>query len=678
MSLVFPILAIAGLAAAAAPIVIHLLSRLRRRVVRWGAMDFLLASHRMSRLLVRFNELLLLVARVLIVCVGGVLIAGPEWTSDFSGELSTDGARRVVVVDDSYSMGEQTPGGSPWADALRIVDKLAEGSPQDTPIKLVRYSDAAFSEAGDALGPEALRADGVSQLAVGPADALAECFSWLAAEESEAAVYWVSDFRQGQDATSVTDAARRLASVAKQLVICPCGETNEASNLVVENASFEASPLASGSEATLRIAVRNRGLATSESTLLGVRLREAELPAVRVAPLAPGDAAEVDLSVRLIEGPNDLRLRLPTDAIELDGERHVTVVAPTTRPVVLLDGSTRGEERLAFSAALAPNGLPTGWRVETSRVTQIEAAFVDSNADAVVVGLLDAGEISTRAARVLQDRVTTGGGLLVVAGPNAVGSSWDRLFDSAGPFPLAIGPATSVVAREGGIEAASHKSIDRFAVLGEPFMPLVRVRVHRPLASSSPEWTPVLTTPESEPLLMVGEFGAGRVAVLGAVAAAAEASGERWSNLATLPTFPLLVGDIFDWLAQPSVRPKGFTTGASLPTAIAAARRVDADASDTKPVTRSLTEAGVYAAEGAPTADGAGARRFAVNVDPREGQLDRIDYDELQERFGSFASVVPAASFDSEAQTTADVSGIAGALLLALLGTERLLSLRGV
>ncbi len=53
------------LAAAAAPIVIHLLSKRRFRRIRWAAMDFLLEADRRNRRRVRIEELILLGLRCL-------------------------------------------------------------------------------------------------------------------------------------------------------------------------------------------------------------------------------------------------------------------------------------------------------------------------------------------------------------------------------------------------------------------------------------------------------------------------------------------------------------------------------------------------------------------------------------------------------------------------------------
>ncbi|HKI18359.1 MAG TPA: BatA domain-containing protein, partial [Isosphaeraceae bacterium] len=56
-----------GLAAAAVPLVIHLLNRRKFREVSWAAMQFLLAALRKNRRRIRVEQWLLLAIRTLVV-----------------------------------------------------------------------------------------------------------------------------------------------------------------------------------------------------------------------------------------------------------------------------------------------------------------------------------------------------------------------------------------------------------------------------------------------------------------------------------------------------------------------------------------------------------------------------------------------------------------------------------
>lgn len=89
--------AIAGLIAAAGPIVIHLLNRRRFRVVEWGAMDFLRKAMQRSRRAVQLRDLLLLVLRCLTVALFGAALAQP-FVSGVASTTLLIGVGTVVAV----------------------------------------------------------------------------------------------------------------------------------------------------------------------------------------------------------------------------------------------------------------------------------------------------------------------------------------------------------------------------------------------------------------------------------------------------------------------------------------------------------------------------------------------------------------------------------------------------
>ena len=95
-----------GLPLAAAPIVIHLINLLRHRIVRWPAMEFLLASQRKYRTRILLRQLLLLLLRVLAIVGLVLLFAQPRWVTKLGSILGSSRTMHVVLLDDSYSMGE--------------------------------------------------------------------------------------------------------------------------------------------------------------------------------------------------------------------------------------------------------------------------------------------------------------------------------------------------------------------------------------------------------------------------------------------------------------------------------------------------------------------------------------------------------------------------------------------
>lgn len=88
-------LAIAGLAAMAIPIVIHLLFRQRRQPIVWAAMRFLLEAMKKQKRRLQLEQLLLLVARCLVLGLLGFALARPLLQAN---NLLDTGAARVVYL----------------------------------------------------------------------------------------------------------------------------------------------------------------------------------------------------------------------------------------------------------------------------------------------------------------------------------------------------------------------------------------------------------------------------------------------------------------------------------------------------------------------------------------------------------------------------------------------------
>lgn len=95
---------LAGLLLIAAPIVIHLIHRMRFKRVKWAAMEFLLkAQKRMKRKMI-IEQLLLLILRCLLMLLIGLLVGRFFGFAGTGTETMT--THHYVVLDDSPSMGD--------------------------------------------------------------------------------------------------------------------------------------------------------------------------------------------------------------------------------------------------------------------------------------------------------------------------------------------------------------------------------------------------------------------------------------------------------------------------------------------------------------------------------------------------------------------------------------------
>src|SRR5262245_24846113 len=92
-----------GAAAAAIPVALHFFFRSRYRTVPWAAMKFLLTAIEQTSRRLRFQELLLLVCRVLLLALFALALARPLSTVVYGA--GGDAVDAVLVFDVSMSMG---------------------------------------------------------------------------------------------------------------------------------------------------------------------------------------------------------------------------------------------------------------------------------------------------------------------------------------------------------------------------------------------------------------------------------------------------------------------------------------------------------------------------------------------------------------------------------------------
>src|SRR6201988_4248353 len=97
-------LAIAG-ALISAPIIIHLINRMRFKRIRWAAMEFLLKAQKRNRRRLIIEQLILLALRCLLVALVGLLVA--RFVGFSFADVGSKQALHVVVLDDTLSMNDQ-------------------------------------------------------------------------------------------------------------------------------------------------------------------------------------------------------------------------------------------------------------------------------------------------------------------------------------------------------------------------------------------------------------------------------------------------------------------------------------------------------------------------------------------------------------------------------------------
>ncbi|HLA85845.1 MAG TPA: BatA domain-containing protein [Thermoguttaceae bacterium] len=710
-----------GLLLAGVPVLIHLINLMHQRRVQWAAMEFLLASQRKNRAWVRLKELLLLLMRMAAIALVVLVVAQPLLRDELGGLLGGTKIHHVVLLDDSYSMTDRPDGGDVMDEAKAVVDRIATTAAEHVNpqrFTLLRFSRAAGE--GSRVQPDflqesidrdfvarlrtAMKPIHASQTAAGPAEAIRAVAGLLGdAKDQTRIVYLVSDFRanQWERAEELRSLLADLTAknVAIRLVNCT---DRQRPNLAVTRLAPVSGTRAAGISMFMEVEVGNHG--TSPARDVSVVLDEdgRRQPAVKIREIPPRESVRERFQITFATaGLHRLAARLESDAVELDNVRHAVVEVPLEVPVLVVDGSAEGEGALFLGAALAPGGA-----VRTGIQPRVETpAFLNLHSldDYRAIYLTDVEHLDPAAVDSLSRWVADGGGLGIFLGPRCrAGFLNENLWrDGAGLMPIPVtGEAELPVDRLEKVPDVVVTDHPMFRVLaGKDNSFLATINVNRYFGVPR-DWRPdqastarvIARLRNGEPLVVERRVGKGLVIAWLTTAA------PLWNNAGANPSFPVIVQEMQAYLDRGNANETAsLTVETPLEIILDAARhqsRVqlvvpgekgpDETTIDATPATEGMLgvrflrtdKAGIYEARIATTTGATETRRWAVNVDPREGDLARLDAARLSTRLaGVKYTYHDSRAFGEERQEAAGYNlgdALLGLLVLWLAGEQLL------
>jgi len=462
-------LAIAGVAAAAAPILIHLFNRARYREIDWAAMDFLLEAAKRSRSLLRFRDLWLLVLRTAAVVLFGLAVARPFLRWGAAGGGAAGGpVHAIVVIDNSMSMGRTRLGGMTLLDdaKARGRDCLA-GLPAGSRVTVIPLCGPAGSYSLDPLrtredaveAVEAIRCldrAGTVAQALELAGQAAERAPELAAKRivfigDQQVAAWPADAQALLDPDGGQSGRPPLDLQAVAVAVPESDNTWVESFTVADGVADVELP------ATLVAVIRHEGSLPRRHVQVSLTVDAAEV-ATETIDLEPGQAREVTFS-HLFDAVVEpgrpafvaATVSLPSDAVPEDDRRGMVVPVVAALPVVFIDQyGAAGEdlrrgrvgETLSLRRLLAPitsRDAPQKQLVSVRHLTidKLDDAMLAGAGLAVVAGIRGpAGAVP-----LLRSFVEQGGQLVIAAGGDFDPAEWTAAawLEAAGilPVPLA-------------------------------------------------------------------------------------------------------------------------------------------------------------------------------------------------------------------------------------------------
>lgn len=472
-------LAIAGVAAAAAPILIHLFNKARFREIDWGAMEFLLEAAKRSRSLLRFRDLWLLVLRTAAVVLFGLAVARPFLRFDAGVSAGRGPIHAILVVDNSLSMGRERLGGRTLLDdakdrARDALERLPAGSrasviplcgpagsysldPHRTADDAVEAIDAI--RVIDRAGTVAQAVDLAAQAAERVADLADKRIVFLGDQQVAA---WPSDPQSLLKAADGPGGRPPLDLQAVAVAVPEPDNTWVESLAVVDGVADVELP------ATLTAVVRHEGREPRRHVQVSLVIDGAEV-ATDSIDLEPGQAREVTFSHLFDAAPEPGRpawatamVVLPEDAIRQDDRRCLVVPVVSSLPVVFVDqygahnedprsgrlGETRSVRRLLAPVTTRDASQKQLVRVRHVTLDALAEQMLEDVGLAVVAGVRSPGT----AVPLLRSFVERGGQLVIAAGGDFDPAEWTAAawLDGAGILPAPLGETSGRLPDESG------------------------------------------------------------------------------------------------------------------------------------------------------------------------------------------------------------------------------------
>ena len=604
---------LAGLAALAVPVAIHLIQREKNTVVAFPSLMFVRRVPYESVRRRKIRHWALLAMRLLALALIVAAFARPFVRG--SAAALTGGAREVVVlVDRSYSMAYGTRWTRAQAAAQGVLDALGQGD-RASLVFFGTGAEVALQSVDDRARLTAALAaasPGAESTRYSPALRVAGTIVSESTRPRKEVVL-ISDFQKLAWAPSDED---RLPSGT---VLTPVAITDtDTRNLSVTPVAVRRSRFEGQERATITGGVTNRGSEQANGVTLALELngRVVETQTVNVAAQASAGASFAPIT--LTPEPMRAVVRLADDALAADNRFHF-VLAPT-RPVAVLLASAggRGADETYLRRALAIGESP---RFDVTTTT-VDALTDEALAAARVLIVHDAPLGDAAAARVLRF-AERGGGVFLIAGARA---SWPQAAGFPGTLAAPVDRSRGEIGRLGGLEFG-HAVFAPFRAARSGDFSSVRVYGYRRLAVA--ETTQVLARyDDGLPALAVTPAGRGAVMVW------TSSLDLGWNDLALKPVFLPFVHQTVRTLAGFEDRPAALTVGQvatpdspadqARPRVVggpdAARLPLDAARGDTFEV----TQPGFYDVRNAG-ADDTTTSLVAANVDVAESDLASVD-----------------------------------------------------
>ena len=437
---------LAGLAAAAIPIIIHLLNRRRFKRVPWAAMRFVQVSLQRNQRRMQIEDLILLLLRTLLVALLALALARPaiDWLR--ANFLGSSTIATAIILDRSGSMAAADRFGLAKQAAAETVDTLPDGSAAAVLLTADSADSGIFEPTVDLRLVRTMI--GEASLSDRPTDllpAVEKALGILARGSAiEKELVLITD-GQAEGWKQFEPLLKQLADAeGTRLKIVLVGAQDPITdNLGVSDLRQVSALTPVGQALRFEIAVTNYG--DTEASSIAVSLDIDNSPSgdpFIIDQLPAGETKNVTLFAKLpTPGYHRVTAALPADPMPADDRRTIILRAADGIEVLLVDGQpgrdALGSETFFIGNALVPvpPELAGEFFIKTRTVTVADLSpDIFQNQTAVV--LANVTDLGADTIEALTDYVRRGGGLLIFPGSNTNAANLSNALQNLLPATL--------------------------------------------------------------------------------------------------------------------------------------------------------------------------------------------------------------------------------------------------
>ena len=548
---------VGGAAAAAIPILVHLISKSQHREVKWGAMHLIELTLKSQQRRLRFEHWLLMLLRCAIPILLALCMARPilKGTAALWSNAKTS---LLVVLDNSYSLDFKGAGGTNFEKArdtaAELVQELQRGSDVNVVLmsdpKTPLYDTSVFNTEAVAEELQAMQA-GFGQAQVSTAlEHGAE--QLLKMNHPHREVVLISDFQRISWPTEEGEAALRTRvgqqlqglEMPPNLTLFHVGVEGR-ENVCVETVSTSHLLLGINQTVTVQASLRNYGERNHEALRVifhadGKPVDEQQIP------LGAGERRQVRFR-HSFDTPGSHVIEVATDADSLKADNIFRASIPVWDkvPVLVINGAPDPEplkgETDFLQIALQPyreGGEPDLVDLLETRIINVADFNAAAIGDTRVVVLANVNQLQRSQLNELQTFVKDGGGLMIFGGDQLDQRWYNEQLLPYGLLPARLG---EVADKRNDPEPFTRMVVQRF---DHPALKIFSNPRNGDLASAEVrQWHRTVEDPDNELVRPLARLETGDAFLLekiygnGRVLFCATACDDAWSSLPLRPFF---------------------------------------------------------------------------------------------------------------------------------------------